>query len=40
MKSTPQIEPARYESLIASLKKSNLRINAARKYRKNLPLQK
>jgi F-type H+-transporting ATPase subunit epsilon len=40
MKSTPHIEPARYESLIASLKKSHLRINAARKYRKNLPLQK
>jgi F-type H+-transporting ATPase subunit epsilon len=35
MKTTPQMDAERYESLKAALKRSNLRIDAARRYRKS-----
>jgi F-type H+-transporting ATPase subunit epsilon len=35
MKTTPQMDAGRYESLKAALKRSNLRIDAARRYRKS-----
>jgi F-type H+-transporting ATPase subunit epsilon len=35
MKTTPQMDAERYESLKSALKRSNMRIDAARRYRKN-----
>ncbi len=34
MKTTPQMDAERYESLKSALKRSNMRIDAARRYRK------
>jgi F-type H+-transporting ATPase subunit epsilon len=40
MKTTPQMDAERYESLKAALQKSNLRIDAARRYRQSKSLPK
>jgi F-type H+-transporting ATPase subunit epsilon len=40
MKTTPQMDAERYESLKAALQKSNLRIDAARRYRQSISMSK
>jgi len=40
MKTTPQMDAERYESLKSALQKSNLRIDAARRYRQSKSLKK
>jgi F-type H+-transporting ATPase subunit epsilon len=40
MKTTPQMDAERYESLKAALQKSNLRIDAARRYRQSKSMSK
>jgi len=40
MKTTPQMDAERYESLKSALQKSNLRIDAARRYRQSKSLNK
>jgi F-type H+-transporting ATPase subunit epsilon len=40
MKTTPQMDAERYESLKAALQKSNLRIDAARRYRQSKSISK
>lgn len=40
MKTTPQMDADRYESLKAALQKSNMRIDAARRYRQSKSMSK